>query len=158
VSLPRTGRFRRPPAGPQTISYGRSDFLNGSLKSIKIPVGSSLHYTSTIGATPTLHQDLFKKSIEQSPDKSVPPYSTSMTPRTRLRFQPSKVTAALNNLLDGNTKGQYHRNTCFRASGPVHSKGGCSRKPPPLSPSQNIPTISPVRSTYSGNFNINQPV
>ncbi len=86
------------------------------------------------------------------------PNPISVTLRTRLRFGPSKLTTALNDLLDGNTQGKYHRNTLYRASGPVHSKGGRSLKPPPLLPSQNIPIISPVRSTYSENINMNQSI
>ena len=156
MALSRSGRSRRPPAGLKTTGYGGTNCRYGSLKSIKVSVRASLHNTSTIGATPTPQQNLLDKSIEQRPYKSVTPYSTSPTPRTRLRFRPSKVTATLNNLLDGNTQGKYHRKTCFRAFRPVTSKGGSSRKPPPFSHGQNIPIIPPARSTYSGNFNINQ--
>jgi hypothetical protein len=58
------------------------------------------------------------KSIEKSRDKSMTPDPNSVTSRTRLGFGPRKLTTPLNNLLEGNTKGKYHRNTLLGPHGP----------------------------------------
>ena len=109
LSSPR--RTRRPSPGSQTQSYRRTDLPNRSLKSIEVTVGTNPHDTSTIGTTPTLQKYLTKETVEQRPHISVAPDPITPASRTRFRSRPRKITATLNNLLDGNTQGKYHRNT-----------------------------------------------
>ena len=134
VALSRPRRSGGPPAGFQPTGYAGSNALHGSLKSIKVSTGASPHHASALGTTPTSDQYLLNKAIEKSPDKSMTPDPNTVTSRTRFRSGPRKVTAPLNNLLDGNTKGQYHRNTCSRASRPVHTRAVARTSHRPLHP------------------------
>ena len=152
VSLSSPRQLVGPPSGSHTARNRCADAHYGSLYPSKVSSGPYPHNTSAIRTTPTLDQDLLDKPVEQRPYISMTPDPITMTSRTRIRSRPRKVTAPLHNLLDGNAKGKYHRNTFWRASGPVHYKGGSSVKPPPSSLCQNIPTILPVRSTYSENI------
>ena len=119
---PSPGRSRRPSAGLQPKGQRRSDAPYGSLESREVPVGSLLDHTSTFRTAPTAEQHLLDEAVEQSPYKPMTPNSITVIARAKLRPGPRKVWAQLNNHLDGNTKGKYHRNTFLRAFGPVHTR------------------------------------
>jgi len=80
------------------------------------------------------------------------PDPTTFTPRANRRPRPRKIPPPFYNLLDGNAEEDYHGNTRFRASTPVHVSGGSSVKPPPSSSRPSIVILFPFRSIYSENI------
>ncbi len=122
MALHGSGRSRRPSACPHTKGYGRADLLDGRPNPGKISGGASPHNAPAIWTAPAAEHDLFHKTIEQNPFKSVTPDSITLAPRTGTRPGPWEFSAHLHNHLDGDEKGQYHRNTFVGASRPVHTR------------------------------------
>ena len=149
MSLPRPRTTRRPAAIFKPESYGGTDCLDGGLKSFEITRRPYPHHAPALRAAIASQKHLFIKAIEKGGDKTMTPDPMTFTPRANRRPRPRKIPPPFNNLLDGNAEEDYHGNTLFRASRPVHVSGGRSVKPPPSSSRPSILILFPFRSIYS---------
>ena len=152
VSLARFGHPNRPYAGIQAMGYPRPDVVYGGLKAREITFGPQPYCTTTLPTTIPPQPHPLGASIVETRFKPVTPNTPTRTTRTHTRSGPRKRAPLLQNILDRNANQLYHRNILSTAIKAVQYSGGSSVKAPPDQSSPFIPTIQPLRSTYSENI------
>lgn len=110
VALPGSRTTRRP--SPLFESEGDTgpDGFNRSLKPFHIPRRSRPKDTPALRATPPPQNDLVRKTVKESGNKSMTPNPMPLTPRAHLWSRPLKIPPLRDYLLDGNQNEDYHQN------------------------------------------------